>query len=250
MFSKNSPRTNRKEWEVTPKELNDLAKWIKKDQPQMPDDQVPNRFEKFWDLSMFFIQDFGLESMKTFKNRKWWKLVVWQAEQSVEMIPNDTVIKKLQADANLSWSWDVTYSTTLDFSVNTGTPRTSESPWKQWLLSNDIEIIRDWIYEVEFSYWIYSMNDITWIRVAINRNDLPIMEEENMRNQVLLDYNDPVKTFWMPVTAISSYKRKSVQLFKWDIINFIIDVNYYWSWSLVLDKDFTTRSLHYLSNNR
>jgi hypothetical protein len=40
--------------------------------------------------------------MKTFKNRPGWKLVVGDAQQSVEMIPNDVVTKVLQANGNAS----------------------------------------------------------------------------------------------------------------------------------------------------
>lgn len=213
-----------------------------------------NPFEKYGNLQMFFVQDFAIESMKTYKNRKWWKLVVWQKEWSVEMIPNDVVIKVLQWDEAISWSGTIKYCTAngneLDFSVNTWSEYTSESTRKQTTDDNIIEIMKDGIYEIEFAYWVTAISGLWAIKFAIESNGVEILKDKQERPQVMVDYNDPTKTYATPVTTISWYRKWYIQLEKWDLIEFVTTANFPWSWTGTVDEEYTYRSIHYFSSNR
>lgn len=222
---------------MTPKEMDSMAKkaMLERDIPFIQEPQT-NPFEKFWQMQMFFNQDFAIESLKTYKNRKWRKLVVWYQEASVEMIPNDDVIKELQSDYSASWSGAVKYSSQLDFSVNTWSTYTTESSWKQDTAPNKIEIIKPGIYEIEFAYWLNSIVNLSAVRIAIEKNGTEIFQDKQERTT--------------PPLTLSWYRKKKVQLVKWDKLEFILSANYSWSGSVTVDKTYTYRSINYFKSNR
>lgn len=241
--------------ELDPKGIEKLAKEgsLENPIPYEPDKQL-NPFEKYGNLQMFFVQDFAIETMKTYKNRKWWKLVVWQKEWSVEMISNDVVIKTLQSNATPSWSGTVKYCTAnanqFDFSVNTWSEYTNESTREQTTDPNILEIVKAWIYEIEFAYWITAINKLWAIKFAIESNWIEVLKDKQERPQVMVDYNDPTKTYATPVTTISWYRKWYIELAKWDLIEFVTTANYSWSGSFTVDSEYTYRSIHYFSSNR
>lgn len=242
--------------------LKDTEKFIKEANAQMEPNPTPavsenNPFQRYPDFRMFWIGDFANESMKTYKNRKWWKLMVGSAEASVEMIPDDIVIKELQWDTPVWSSGAVKYCTTngnqFDFSVNTWSPYTIESTWKvptSPSAPNKIAILKTWVYEIEFAYGITSATWLSAIRFAIEKNGNAIIQDKQERPLVLADYNDPTKTFVYPITTLSWYRKKYVSLTKWDLIELIVSANCPVSGSFTLEKDYTYRSLHYFKSNR
>lgn len=231
---------------------------LERDIPFEQEPQV-NPFEKYWQLQMFFIQDFALESLKTFKNRKWWRLVVGKEEQSVEMIPNDVVIKVLQANVNCSGAGVVKYCTAnanqFDLSVNTWSAYTSESSWKQPIGLNQIEIVKPWIYEIEFAFGITSISSLWAIKFAIEQNGTEILKDKHEWPQVVTWWSFSAPStlnlnYWTPITTLSWYRSGKIELFKWDIIEFVTTANYLWSGSFTVDAEYTYRSIHYFSSNR
>lgn len=251
MLTNHIPRIQRRK-DLDMKEIERLAKEGGNSEAIPVDPPIQNPIDMFGKLSMFFIQDFGIESKKTFKNRAWWKVVVWKAQQSVEMIPNDVVIKVLQADVNCSWAWVVKYCTAnanqFDFSVNSWSPYTTESSWIQPLLTpNIIQIVMPWIYEIEFAYGITSISDLWAIKFAIEQNWVEVLKDKHERPQVL---DSIAPSYTTPITTLSWYRRWKVELAKWDLIEFVTTTSYSWWGSFTVDQEYTYRSIHYFSSNR
>lgn len=243
---------HRKDGWLDQKELDRLAKeWANTLDLPTSIEQIIQPIEKDWGKSMFSIQDFALKSMKTFKNRPGRKIVVWDAQQSVEMIPNDVITKVLQSNGSGSWSGTIKYCVAsgnqFDFTVNTWSPYTIQSSRKQPLILNKLEIVTPWIYEIEFAYWVTSMNNVQAIRFAVEKWWVAIVQDRQERPQVQIT---DAPTFGFPITTISWYRRQKVKLVKWDTLEFIVSVLYSWSGSFTLDKNYTSRTLHYFSSNR
>jgi hypothetical protein len=167
------------------------------------------------------------------------------------MIPNDVVTKVLQANGNASWSGTVKYCVAngnqFNFTVNTWSPYTEQSSRKQPVSLNKIEIVIPGIYEIEIKYGIGSIADLSAIRFAVENNTNAVIQERHERPQVQIT---DAPTFGTPVSMISWYRKEHVQLAKWDILEFIVSAVYSWTGSFILDKDYTSRTLHYFSSNR
>ena len=199
--------------------------------------------------------------MKTFKNRNWRKIVIWDQQQSVEAISDDIIYKILQSSYNASGSWIIHYNDLLDFTVNTWSPLTNQStriphvPILPDTNLNRIEIVTPWIFEIEFAYWITDINSLHAIRFAIEKNWIAIIQDKHERVNVVTwgSFSAPSTlslTNWNPETIVTWYRKQFIKLEKWDLLDFIMNVDYLWSWSLTLDKDYTYRSIHYLKSNR